>query len=58
MWVAGSAMWVVASGASLKFGVQCVSVTNWFSRVNGARDDGIRLYSIYLSADHIVVTVL
>ena len=33
----------VASGASLKFGVQGASATNWFSRVNGARDNGIRL---------------
>ena len=38
----------VASGASLKFGVQGASATNWFSRVNGARDNGIRLY--YLGA--------
>ena len=34
----------VASGASLKFGVQGASATNWFSRVNGAQDNGIRLY--------------
>ena len=34
----------VASGASLKFGVQGASATNWFSRVNDARDNGIRLY--------------
>ena len=34
----------VASGASLKFGLQGASATNWFSRVNGARDNGIRLY--------------
>ena len=34
----------VASGASLKFGVKGASATNWFSRVNGARDNGIRLY--------------
>ena len=33
----------VVSGASLKFGVQGASATNWFSRVNGARDNGIRL---------------
>ena len=33
----------VASGASLKFGVQGASATNWFSRVNGTRDNGIRL---------------
>ena len=32
------------SGASLIFGVQCASATNWFSRVNSARDNGIRLY--------------
>ena len=37
----------VASGASLKFGVQGASATNWFSRVNGARDNGIRLYWYY-----------
>ena len=35
----------VASGVSLKFGVQGASPTNWLSRVNGARDNGIRLYS-------------
>ena len=35
----------VASGVSLKFGVQGASATNWLSRVNGARDTGIRLYS-------------
>ena len=35
----------VASGASLKFGVQGASATNWFSRVNGAQNDVIRLYS-------------
>ena len=34
----------VASGASLKFGVQGASATNWFSWLNGARDNGIRLY--------------
>ena len=35
----------VASGVSLKFGVQGASATNWLLRVNGARDNGIRLYS-------------
>ena len=35
----------VASGVSLKFGIQGASATNWLSRVNGARDNGIRLYS-------------
>ena len=35
----------VASGVSLKFGVHGASATNWLSRVNGARDNGIRLYS-------------
>ena len=35
----------VASGVSLKFGVQGASATNWLSRVNGVRDNGIRLYS-------------
>ena len=46
MWVTGSVMWAVASGASLKFGVQgaSASATNWFSRVNDAQDNGIRLY--------------
>ena len=34
----------VAGGGSLKFGVQGASATHWFSRVNGARDNGIRLY--------------
>ena len=37
----------VASGASLKFGVQGASATNWFSRVNGTRDNGIRLYFLW-----------
>ena len=32
------------SRESLKFGVQGASATNWFSRVNGARDNGIWLY--------------
>ena len=41
-----SLMWAVASGGSLKFGVQGASATNWFSRVNGARDNGIWLYLI------------
>ena len=44
MWVTGTVIRAVASGASLKFGVQGASATNWFSRVNGARDNGIRLY--------------
>ena len=35
----------VTGGASLKFGVQGASATNWFSRVKGARDNGIRLYT-------------
>ena len=39
-----SVIWAVASGASLKFGVQSASATNWFSRVNGAQDNVIRLY--------------
>ena len=43
MWVTGSVMWAVVSGASLKFGVQGTSATNSFSWVNGARDNGIRL---------------
>ena len=41
----------VASGASLKFGVQGASATNWFSRVNDARDNGIRLYTVSTRAD-------
>ena len=44
MWVIGSVMWVAASGESLNFGVQGASATNWFPRVNGARDKGIWLY--------------
>ena len=45
MWVIGSVMWAAASDESLKFGVQVATATNWFSRVNGARDNGIWLYS-------------
>ena len=52
IWVTGSVMWVVASGASLKFGVQGASATNWFSRVNGARDNRIRLYLITYPANN------
>ena len=44
MWVIGSVMWAAASDESLKFGVQGATATNWFSRVNGARDNGIWLY--------------
>ena len=44
MWVIGSVMWAAASDESLKFGVQGATATNWFSRVNGARDSGIWLY--------------
>ena len=44
MWVAGSVMWAAVSDESLKFGVQGATATNWFSRVNGARDNGIWLY--------------
>ena len=44
MWVTGSVMWAAPSDESLKFGVQGASATNWFPRVNGARDNGIRLY--------------
>ena len=57
-----SGIWAVASGASLKFGVQGASTTNWFSRVNGARDNGIRLYTQYhvildcvISAPHCIL---
>ena len=45
----------VASGAPLKFGVQGASATNWFSRVNGARDNGIRLY-IYIYIAIVIVS--
>ena len=45
MWVIGSVMWAAASDESLKFGVQGATATNWFSRVNGARDNGIWLYT-------------
>ena len=45
MWVTGSVMWAAASDESLKFGVQSATATNWFLRVNGARDNGIWLYS-------------
>ena len=44
MWVIGSVMWAAASDESLKFGVQGATATNWFSRVNGARDNRIWLY--------------
>ena len=44
MWVIGSVMWAAASDESLKFGVQGATATNWFSRVNSARDNGIWLY--------------
>ena len=43
MWVTTSVMWAVGSGASLK-GSKGASPTNWFLRVNGTRDNGIRLY--------------
>ena len=36
-------MWAAASDESLKFGVQGATATNWFSRVNGVRDNGIWL---------------
>ena len=48
MWVIGSVMWAAASDESLKFGVQGATATNWFSRVNGARDNGIWLYIYYI----------
>ena len=56
MWVTGSVMWAASSDESLKFGVQGASATNWFPRVNGARDNGIRLYMyvyiyIYIERD-------
>ena len=40
MWVTGTVMWAAASDESLKFGVQGATATNWFPRVNGARDIG------------------
>ena len=43
MWVTGSVMWAATSDESLKFGVQGATATNWFPRVNGARDNGIWL---------------
>ena len=49
MWVIGSVMWAAASDESLKFGVQGATATNWFSRVNGARDNGIWLYLMYVT---------
>ena len=52
MWVTGSVMWAVASGASLKFGVQGASATNWFGPVNSPRDNGIRLYQMNLDMTH------
>ena len=45
MWVTGSVMWAAASDESLKFGVQGATATNWFPRVNSARDNGIWLYN-------------
>ena len=45
MRVIGSVMWAAASDESLKFGVQGATATNWFPRVNGARDNRIWLYS-------------
>ena len=48
----------VASGESLKFGVQGASATNWFLRVNGARDNGIRLYCDFISRAWQMVTPL
>ena len=47
MWVISSIMWAAASDEWLKFGVQDATATNWFPRVNGARDNGIWLY-IYI----------
>ena len=44
MWVTGSVMWAATSDESLKFGVQGATATNWFTRVNGARDNRIWLY--------------
>ena len=48
MWVTGSVMWAAVNDESLKFGVQGVTTTNWFPRVNGARDNGIWLYTLFV----------
>ena len=48
MWVTGSVMWAAVNDESLKFGVQGVITTNWFPRVNGARDNGIWLYTLFV----------
>ena len=45
MWVTGLSYG--QSRVARRFGVQGASATNWFSRVNGAGDNGIRLY-IYI----------
>ena len=60
MWVnrlchVGSREWRVT-----KFGVQCATATNWFPRVNGARDNGIWLYLLthWGQAMHLYVSKL
>ena len=47
MWVTGSVMWAAVNDKSLKFGVQGATATNWFPRVNGARDNRIWLYTLF-----------
>ena len=55
MWVIGSVMWAAESDESLKFGVQGATATNWFSRVNGARANGIWLYMDFYYKDKMVM---
>ena len=47
MWVTGSVMWAAVNDESLKFGVKGATGTNWFPRVNGVRDNGIWLYTLF-----------
>ena len=58
MWVIGSVMWAAASDGSLKFGVQGATATNWFSRVNGARDNGIWLCHYHPGAAYTIPCIL
>ena len=44
MWVTSSVIWAASSDESLKFGVQGVTATIWFLRVNGSWDNRIWLY--------------
>ena len=58
MWVTGSVMWAAPSDESLKFGVQGASATKWFPRVNGARDNGIRLWYSVHTKDSLNLTLV